>query len=232
MTQWTPSARLELENHLAGLRRSLDGSGADADEVLDDVRRHVDDEAAAARLPLVTEADVRRFLERVAPLDGWELNSAPIRSEKNSGARSAPDSAAVFAGSRENPGPPREREPTLGQRFWTLALWLLGVLLPVITLGFEVWTRACAQEFFDPIPTLWHGLLVGLVPVANLLLLLRPATASPAALRLRAALGAAGLGISTAYAVLFLPLTPFALFGVIFGVGLLPLSPLLRSSPG
>ena len=64
---WTPSARQELENHLAGLRLSLAGSGADPEEVLDDLRRHVTEEAAAARLPVVTEADVRRFLARTAP---------------------------------------------------------------------------------------------------------------------------------------------------------------------
>ena len=76
MTSWTPTARQELENHLAGLRRSLDGSGADPDEVLEDVRRHVVEEAAAARLPVVTEADVRRFLERLAPLGDRLSDSA------------------------------------------------------------------------------------------------------------------------------------------------------------
>jgi hypothetical protein len=79
MTSWTPTARQELENHLAGLRRSLDGSGADPDEVLEDVRRHVVEEAAAARLPVVTEADVRRFPRAVGAARRSVVRFRPIR---------------------------------------------------------------------------------------------------------------------------------------------------------
>jgi hypothetical protein len=115
MTSWTPTARQELENHLAGLRRSLDGSGADPDEVLEDVRRHVVEEAAAARLPVVTEADVRRFLERVAPLgDRWS-DSAPIR----------PGRGGRRPGRGSEPAPVGEpvREASFGAWLRGLVLW-------------------------------------------------------------------------------------------------------------
>ena len=68
MTTWTVTAQRELEVHLAGLRLSLAGSGADPDEVLEDVRRHVAEEATAARLrgtaPVSTSLRIRRTRRR------------------------------------------------------------------------------------------------------------------------------------------------------------------------
>jgi len=55
MIEWTTSAREELERYFARLRSGLQSSGADAAEVEDDLRRHIDEEAAAARLKAVTE---------------------------------------------------------------------------------------------------------------------------------------------------------------------------------
>ena len=65
MTDWTNSAKAELERYYARVRESLADTGADATEVIDDLKRHVETDAAAANLRVVTEEDVRRILARV-----------------------------------------------------------------------------------------------------------------------------------------------------------------------
>jgi hypothetical protein len=65
MSQWTDAARRELERYFTGVRPSLAASGADADEVIEDLRRHLDAEVHSAKLKVVTEEDVRRLLTRI-----------------------------------------------------------------------------------------------------------------------------------------------------------------------
>lgn len=99
--------------------------------------------------------------------------------------------------------------------------------LPVFTLGFKLWTQACAGEMFDPTPTWCHALLVALVPAthaAALLLLNRKDRTPPAWLWWAHSFVT---GVAGGYALVFLPLTPFALIGTVFLIGFLPLSPLL-----
>jgi hypothetical protein len=106
-------------------------------------------------------------------------------------------------------------------------LWLFGVLLPAFTLGFELYTDACAGEVFDPTPTWLHTLLIALVPLANAAALLRLGKTEAAIPAWLWWAQAVALGVTGAYALAFLPLTPFALIGVVFLVGFLPLAPLL-----
>src|SRR5687768_1075454 len=126
--------------------------------------------------------------------------------------------------------PPRMTEPPAERTFRPSAacVFAFGVLLPVITLLVEVFTRMSAGGFFDPIPTPWHALLIAVVPLANLVVLL--ATTRPT-LRHRPFLGwlnAVAIGVSLCYTLLFLPFTPIGVIGIIFfGLGFLPLSPLL-----
>src|SRR5215831_7494564 len=65
MTPWTESAAEMWEEFCRRTRENLRGSGADADEVVDDLRRHVEEEIRAAKLSVVTEEDMRRILARV-----------------------------------------------------------------------------------------------------------------------------------------------------------------------
>ena len=69
-----------------------------------------------------------------------------------------------------------DAEPTLLSRspekpphlFRFPALFLfLGAIWPLLTIAFELLTRACAQSFFDPFPTAWHVLLALTVPLGN-----------------------------------------------------------------
>lgn len=219
MSRWTPTARRELEVHLEGVRRSLIESGADPDEVVDDLRRHLAEEAEAARLSVVTEADVRRLVARVAPAEG----------------------GVAFSGGREGEGE-GEAMPERAGRISRGGAWLeglkvaalafFGVGLPILALAVEWVTRSCAREFFDPLPTPWHVLMVSLVPLAHAWALVGGRGTGERGRRWRWWLNGAAVGVSAAYVVAFLSLTPMALVGVIFGLGLLPLSPWLSLAAG
>ena len=109
----------------------------------------------------------------------------------------------------------------------TVLLVLFGIVLPAAALAVELANGMCAETFFDPIPTWGHALLVAWVPVANLLALL---AAGRGWMRWRTPLlwgNGIALGIALIYTLVFLPLTPPALIGIVFfGLGLLPLAPL------
>ncbi len=61
-----------------------------------------------------------------------------------------------------------EPAPERGRQRWGVFTLLAGVILPSISILVETTTHICAEDFFDPIPTLWHVLLVVFVPLDNL----------------------------------------------------------------
>lgn len=107
-----------------------------------------------------------------------------------------------------------------------LPLLTFGVILPAATLAVELATGLCAGAFFDPIPSWGHVLVVLAVPVINYRLWSAARSDRPASPWLTAAAGAA-MAIAFVYSLIFLPLLPIALIGVLIGLGLLPWSPVL-----
>lgn len=216
MNQWTDAARRMLDECLNRNRTRFAAEGAEADEVAADLRRHLEYEASQERLKVVTVSDVRRLLARVDPN---LMEPAEPRPEV---ASAPPPPSTPPTSNRPNPG-----------RLGTSLLWFFSVLLPLGTLSVEYFTGICAAEFFNPIPTLLHVVLVALVPVANtaaLLCLQRRTEPPPPWLWW---LHAAGIGVAAGYSLVFLPLAPFGFLGLIFcGFGLLPLSPLLSLISG
>ena len=208
MSEWTPSAQAELDRYLARVRAGAQNEGADAGEVAEDLRRHVQEEAAASGLSIVTEEDVRRITARLGvpepPSPQTPADASPAASDTNSAA--APD-----------------------QKGWRMGFLLFfSVLLPAITLVIEWATGMCAAAFFDPIPTLWHVLVAALVPAVNLGAWWTLRTGKPGGRPLLGWLNGAVLGLTAFYVLLFLPLTPFAFIAIVFyGFGLLPSAPLL-----
>lgn len=207
MTTWTKAATDELESYFTLLRPSLLADGADPAEVIEDLRRHVQQEARAGGFEVVTEADVRRLLSRIG---------APTLPAGANAAAPTPAAAADPA-----PPPSPARRPSA-------ALLVFGVVLPVIALAIEMITGMCAGAFFDPVPTVWHRILVALVPLANALVWHAAATGQE---DWRARLGwlnGAAIGIAAFYSLMYLPLLlPGLLAVVFFGWGLLPWSPVL-----
>jgi Vault protein inter-alpha-trypsin domain len=102
-----------------------------------------------------------------------------------------------------------------------------GILLPLITLIVELSTKMCATEFFDPIPSLWHVLVVGLVPLANVQILWSLYRNNFQRINFLAWISAISAGSTLFYSILFLPMSPLSVIGIIiYGLGLLPLSPM------
>ncbi|HJT26817.1 MAG TPA: VIT domain-containing protein [Pyrinomonadaceae bacterium] len=119
-----------------------------------------------------------------------------------------------------NPGPQYDPGPN---RFTFFA----GVIMPAISITVEATTHICADTFFDPIPTIWHLLLVIFVPLAQLQIWFAIRRRSSDRLALASFLNAITIGISIFYSIVYLPLTPLALLALLFGLGLLPLAPFL-----
>lgn len=105
-------------------------------------------------------------------------------------------------------------------------IFLCGIVLPAFTLFFELFTSGCADLFLDPLPTGWHILLIGLIPLANLLVLLRVTDSARVPLSWLALINGMALGVAAVYGLVFLPLIPLGIIGILFcGLGLMLLAP-------
>ena len=117
-----------------------------------------------------------------------------------------------------------KRKP-ISKRWHTFAL-LGGVVLPAISIAVEATTHICADTFFDPIPTLWHLLLVIFVPLAHLQAWLAVAKGQTERGALLGLTNAISIGISIFYTIVYIPLFPLALIAILVaGLGFLPLAP-------
>jgi len=102
-----------------------------------------------------------------------------------------------------------------------------GVIMPAISITLEATTHICAETFFDPIPTMWHLMLVIFVPLAQLQVWFAIRRGAPERLRLAGLANAAVMGISIFYSIVYIPLLPLAALVLAIGLGLLPLAPFL-----
>lgn len=208
MITWTDTAKEELENYFNRIRPGLEASGADASEVIEDIRRHIEQEAAAARLTVLTSSDVNRLLARI----GAPQPEPPP----------TPGQRATTPTSEEKPPliAPGGQPPLLPLFF--------GVLLPAVTFLVELLTRMCAGAFFDPMPSFWHALLVASVPIINGLTWWSLTRPTPWHVSFQSCANAFAFGISLYYTFLFIPLLLPGLFAIVFfGWGLLPWAPAL-----
>ena len=205
MIEWTESAKRTLDAFCARSKAVLAGTGADADEVSDDLRRHVEEEVLAARLSVVTEEDVRRILARVGdpgPATGGQTCAAETP---------APASASV-------------RPEKIRPGFWIL---FFTVILPTITIGFELVTAMSSAVLFDPFPTWANVVMAILVPAVNFRIWRAARARDPRYAKVLGWLNGAACGVCLFYAILYVPFIPFAGLALIFfGAGLIALAPL------
>lgn len=104
----------------------------------------------------------------------------------------------------------------------------LSVIYPVGVIGVEFFTRICTEYFFDPIPTVFHLLLVLYVPAVNLAVWLKLRSHITVADRYLLLSSAIAMTIAAYYTIIFLPILPIAAIGILFmGLGLLPFAPLV-----
>ncbi len=209
MCEWTESARQELQQFFSRMREQLEQSGADPDEVIDDMQRHVDEEVRTAGLQVVTRENICRITAALqVPGD--------VRRDEGAGMSSINEQQLP------------EKKPLFITGFGIAVVLLFGVGLPALALLIELLTRMCSNALFNPIPTIGHILLVALVPLANLAVCVKINKVDARHIHLYSWLNGMVIGISLYYTLVFLPFTPFGLFFIIFlGLGLIPLAPLI-----
>ena len=109
---------------------------------------------------------------------------------------------------------------------WSWAL-VFGVIMPLLVAIIEILSGFCGGVFFDPVPTVWHSLLVLSVPLVNWWLLTKGRAAGAMAQGI-----AAGISVVVAifYGLLFLPLLPLSILAILaMGLGFLSLTPVFAA---
>jgi hypothetical protein len=115
----------------------------------------------------------------------------------------------------------------------TVLIVLCGIILPTITTLVEALLHMCAESFFDPLPTVAHVFAVATVPLASAFALWALKRRDGAHLDAILFAQAFAVAVAAVYTLIFAPMTPVAAFAVVFwGLGLLPLSPLLSLIAG
>jgi hypothetical protein len=105
------------------------------------------------------------------------------------------------------------------------AMLVFGVVYPAAVIWIELVTHFCAHVFFDPMPTYGYVAAAAFVPASNLLIWKQLRDFRVRHAQWLAFANGAALAIASLYALVFLPLLPLAVVGVIVGVGVLPLAP-------
>jgi hypothetical protein len=105
------------------------------------------------------------------------------------------------------------------------AMLVFGVVYPAAVIWIELVTYFCAQVFFDPMPTYGYVAAAAFVPASNLLVWKQLRGHGVRHAQWLAFANGAAIAIASIYALVFLPLLPLAVVGVIVGVGILPLAP-------
>lgn len=103
-------------------------------------------------------------------------------------------------------------------------LFFAGILLPAFSILIETTTHWCANVFFDPIPTVWHVLIVIFVPVANFQVWRAVNKGETERPKLLAYANAFVVAISVFYTIVYLSITPIAVVLLVIGIGILGLT--------
>ncbi len=215
MIQWTESAQAAWKAHEQQLQDQLQDSEADASEVAQDVRCHIEEEARKAELQVIDATWLQSILKRMEDQSSSPAQKAIPNSQSKLNFRSS------------------LKHPDAWSKFRWGALWLTAVIWPTITLLFELSTRLCSGYWFDPMPTPLHVLLLCLVPLGNGWGLRKlgkdPASIGPWLGRVVAF----NTGTSLLYTLMFAPAIPISfLLTIVYGMGLLPLTPLVSFLTG
>lgn len=217
MKTWTTQAESRLEAYLAS-RAAREGlHGEEAAELISDLRQHIHEEAGRLESERIGRMELEGILSQMDA--GERLEPAPPVPPASPSGPSAPTApnAAIPARTRAA----ADRWPG---KWWA---WLTGVVFPLVVIGVEVSIHFCGGVFFDPVPDLWHGLLLLLVPLVNAGFLTGRLEVGP---RWQGGLAGLALAVAVFYGLLFLPLVPMSVIMLaFFGIGLLSLTPVLAA---
>ena len=205
MITWTEAANAAFDEHMSAIAPELLALGLVPAQVEIRLRISINEELARAGLSVAGREEVVAAIEKIGP-DFKEQLKRPAQS------------SSVVLG------------------WWArIASMIFGVVIPLTALGVEAVEGICA-EMFDPIPTLWHMVAIAFVAFSNgwvTVLLSRQNSERSQWWAHAISCNAVAVGIAAYYAIWFLPITHYAVLGiVVFGLGLLPLSPLLAMITG
>lgn len=106
-------------------------------------------------------------------------------------------------------------------------VFFFGILLPAIALVVELGSGMSASIYIDPIPSKLHIAMVAFVPLANLILMIGVQRNWVRGRWLLGVISGASIVIAALYALVYLPIAPIAVFGIVLlGLGFLALSPI------
>ena len=216
MQEWTDKAKEMLENYLENARVNLESSGADADEVIEDLRRHIEEEIIAAKLEIVTKENVGKV---IANLKIDEPENTTCQANPNPNPNSGKSNGYKWTA--------KSKGSTVFNTTGFVFAIIFGVALPAIAILIELISGMCASSVLDPIPSYIHLILISFVPVGNLLICLAIKKEKINSIKVINFINSCTIGISLFYSIVFIPFMPFAAIGILFmGLGFLPLSPL------
>lgn len=218
MPEWTPEARQHLDQYLGRVAELCQRQGDDAEEVVANLREHVEAESVKDGGRLVTLDSLRTILARVGTpeqVTGSEPAGA-AEPGKTDVART------VWDGLRT------------GRSY---AFVLFVVVIPLAAILIEMAYHIFAEVWFDPIPTWAHVLILLTVPGSYAFglfhLTRRLGERERRMTTLALLLNGFALAVSAVYLAVYLPVMPLAAIAIIaFGLGLLPLSPVLCTVGG
>jgi hypothetical protein len=119
-----------------------------------------------------------------------------------------------------------DRPPRL--KLLVLFVTLFGVILPFVAIGVVAENSFLRDSPFNPIPNALYILMVCTVPAANAFIAVALWRGEAGLSRPIAWMHTFSVGVALAYTMHFAPLLPLALLLVVsFGIGLLPMAPLL-----
>ncbi len=208
MIEWTEDAKKAFQRYVSLIKGSVESMEADPQEVEEDLRRHIEEELGKGNSTIITGEDVRQVVQRMGLLDVALTVDVP---GGDLGGEMTPPKVCRW-------------------RWWETTLVVgFGVALPALALLVEYGEHLSGNFYVNPIPTMWHILLILLVPLANLAVW-GMAEVSVTGIRLKALgwLNGIAIGIALFYVVVFIPMVPFGVVAIIgMGIGFLPLAPLL-----
>ncbi len=224
MKRWTPEAEQRLDDYLEEIVALARSSGEADEDFVEELRQHIRSDAEESAGGVVTPQNLERALAAAGkPRDVLGLES----SEPANGHGHGP---AREQGLDESEGP-APIVAVLGKPLLKVRLIFGGIILPTLALCMELFLLSeSGGGGVGVMPTLMHVLMIALVPISIWYLIVRSDPAvdmATARIRNRIAMMLGYLSaISLLYTIFLLPITPFALIGILYlGLGLIALAP-------
>ncbi|HML76692.1 MAG TPA: hypothetical protein PKB02_19530 [Anaerohalosphaeraceae bacterium] len=212
MNRWSSGAVEEWNTFCTEVRRRLTNSGANSEEVIEDIRGHVEAELTRRNLSVVSADEIKQILAQIGLPETAE-GSMPDCPKQQS--------------AESIPATPRQ-ETLRFSKFGSFYLLVFGVLLPIFASVFELVTRICSGIFYDPLPTPWHFALFMLIPTSNMTAFILSGRNDARYRTLGGFLCGLGSIIALIYTIWFIPISFFSIFAVLaYGLGFCGLAPLL-----